>query len=133
MVTGVFVAAPQVFRQLFVHVGENHLEDEMKVKEKIRQQATINNYNTLTWFSIFSLAVLILAIADALPWVWLPAVVCLPIWLVSHYFLHPTCPFCKKIPASLGDGVVANFCEICGESFDRELGEKQIGLKHGEK
>ena len=97
----------------------------MNVREQIKRQSTINNYSTLAWVLIFSLAVVILSIADALAWAWLPAVICISAWLVLHKMLHPKCPFCDYVSVSMVEhGIVGNFCENCGESFNRELVEK---------
>ena len=93
----------------------------MKARDQIRRQSTKNNYNTLGWVLAFAISVVILAVIDALRWTWIPASVCIPCWLITHWFLHPNCPFCRHVSHSIAHGIVGKFCENCGESFDREL------------
>ena len=97
----------------------------MKARELIRRSETRNNYNTLAWVLLFAISIAILALMDALRWAWIPAVICIPCWLVTMWFLHPKCPFCDNISFSVAHGAIGKFCENCGESLDREIAPKK--------
>jgi len=93
----------------------------MKARDQIRRQATLNNFNTLAWVLLFAVIVITLAFTDTLRWTWVPAIVCVPCWLIAQWFLHPRCPFCRHMSVSVVHGFIGKFCENCGESLDREL------------
>ena len=97
----------------------------MKARDQIHRQATLNNYNTLGWALVFAITVVTLTFSDALTWTWIPASICIPCWLITQRFLHPNCPFCHHSSHSITRSVIGEFCENCGESFDRELVAKK--------
>ena len=96
----------------------------MKAREQIKRRDTINNYSTLAWFVAFALSLVALAFLDSLIWAWVPAIACSLGWLISMKFLIARCPFCDHIPSSIERGVIENYCESCGESFDRQVIKK---------
>ena len=98
----------------------------MKARDIIQKQRDSLNYWILFWFGTFGGSVMILAFCEMLWATWFPLVGC-AIGLAASTKISgmPKCPFCSKTPSSIRHRQISNFCESCGESFDRQIIEKK--------
>jgi hypothetical protein len=96
----------------------------MKARDLVRKQCDKHNWWTLFWFALFGGCVLVLALCELLWVTWLPLAGCAIGLFVTAKLWSPKCPFCLKTSISIQYDKIGNFCESCGESFDRQLAMK---------